>query len=926
MNDPHGPARPRPTGLIGRTEDLALLRSHLSGAGGRGAALLLTGEAGMGKTALLDAVAAELGDDGALVLRASGSQFETDIAYAGLNQLLLPLLDSFARLEPGHREALRVAVGIGGGEAPSRLLTSTAVLLLRLAAEDTPVCLVVDDVPWLDRATLSVLGFVARRVTGSPIGLVAASRTGTAGFFESGGLTEHRLGPLDDGGAATLLTRAYPGMSPAVRRRIVKEARGNPLALAELPAALDTDQRAARAAMPPVLPLTERLQALFAARVRALPAPARDLLLVAALDGTGDLATLDAAAGRCGLDDLEHAERDRLVRISALPRRLSFQHPLIGAAVVDQATAVERRRAHLALADALTEHPERSAHHLGEATVNPDETVAARLERAARLRLGRGDALGAVAALTRAAELSPAASDAGRRLAEAAYIGADAGGELAGVPRLLSGVRRVEPGGRASLHAVAASAFLLVNGEGDIDTAHRLLTGALEAGDHGYDAGDDALVDALFTLTLLCWYSGDPDKWRPLLRALDRLTPEPPALLWVCVQTFADPARTGRRGLPLLRELLDDIGHDPTRIVRIGTCSVYADRLSDSRRASYRLVEQGRAGTMPVRRQVAALMHLCLDLFHTCDWDEAARLAEEGLALCRDHGYRYFDGKFRFVLALVAAARGDTETGAALADDIVRWAAPRGAHGIRALADHARGLAALGRGDVEAAYRHACALSTPGTLAHYLPQALAGSLDLVEAAVRTGRDAEAAAHARAMRESAMADLSPRLRLLVLAAEALTTPGDAAFAVFDRALALAEPGHWPFDVARVRLLYGERLRRRRIMKEARGHLIAALETFEELDARPWADRTRTELRASGHTAPDATGPVPLTAQEREIARLAATGLTNKQIAERLFLSHRTIGTHLYQLYRKLGISSRTALRDALDALGLENASR
>ncbi|WP_320775901.1 helix-turn-helix transcriptional regulator [Streptomyces sp. CRN 30] len=914
MTDPHDPSR-----LFGRTEDLSFVRSRLSRASG--AALLLSGEAGAGKTALLDAVSAHLARDGVRVLRASGAQFETDIGYAGLNQLLLPLLDSFDLLDPAHRDALRVAVGVGGGLPPGRLLTSTAVLLLlRRTAEQTPLCLVVDDLPWLDRATAAVLGFVVRRLAGSRVGFLAAARTGTDSFFDTGALTEHRLRPLDDTDAIALLARAHPAMAPSVRRRIVSEAGGNPLALVELPAALDGDQRAARAPVPAVLPLGERLQALFAARVAALPAPSRDVLLLAALDGTGDLATVEAAAGRPVLDDLGPAERDRLVRVTAFPRHLAFTHPLIGAAVVAEVTAADRRRAHHALADVPTSRPEHRARHLGEATARPDEAVAARLEEAARLRLARGDALGAVAALTRAAELSPRPADVSRRLAEAAYVGADSGGDLTAASRLLAGARRADPGGRRSLHAAAASAFLLLNGEGDIDTAHRLLVGAIESGDHGYEASDEALVDALFTLTMLCWYGGQPRLWQPLLRALDRLTLAPPDLLWVCVQTFGDPALTGPGALPRLERLLADVGSDPTRTVRVGTCSLYPDRLTDSRAASYRLVAEGRAGTMPVRRHIAALIHLAMDHYHSGGWDEATGLADEGLALCAEHGHHYFAGKFRYVGALVAAARGDAETATALADDIARWAAPRGAHGIRALADHARGLAALGQGDAEAAWRHANDLTAPGALAPYRPQALAGTLDLVEAAVRTGRHAEAAAHARAVRNSAMADLSPRLRLLALACEALIVPGEAALPLFERALA-ADPGHWPFETARVLLLYGERLRRLRMAKEARDHLDAALATFEALDARPWAARART-----GPAEATVTGGPALTAQERQIAVLAASGLTNKQIAERLFLSPRTIGSHLYQLYRKLGISSRTALRDALNALDPENAPR
>ncbi|GGM23089.1 LuxR family transcriptional regulator [Streptomyces fumigatiscleroticus] len=927
MNDRDSLVRPASTRLVGRDGDLAFIHSFFADSEVQGAALLLSGEAGVGKSAVLDAVARGAVHDGVRVLRASGVQFEADIGYAGLNQLLVPLFDDFDVLDTVHRDALRVAVGIGTGPAPDRLLTSTAVLLLlRLISARTPLLLVIDDLPWLDRATNAVLGFVARRLIGSRIGFLAAHREGSDSFFESSGLTEYRLKPLNDASSAELLALAHPDVSPAVRRRIASEARGNPLALVELPTALSAEQRTTLAAVPPVLPLSERLQAVFASRVAGLPVRSRELLLIAALDGTGDLAPVEAAgAGRAAVDDLAPAERNRLVTISSDNRRLSFRHPLIGSAVVELATAAERRRAHQALADVLKDQPERRAWHLGEAAMGPDETVAALLEEAARLRLRRGDALGAVAALTRASGLSPAAADESRRLAEAAYVGVDSGGELEDASRLLAGARLVHPTtGQQSLHVAAASAFLLINQDGDIDTAYRLLVGAIEAGQHGWDASDDALVEALHLLVLLCWYGGDPKLWQPLLAFVDRLTPEPPELLWVITRTFADPARTGPEALPRLADLIATVGDDPTRVIRVGTASVYPDRLGEFRWATHRLAEQGRAGTAPVRRHLGALMHLGLDYLHLGRWDDAAQLADEGLTLCNDHDYRFFAWYFHYIRAVVAAVQGDGETSDALTEEIVRWATPRGAHGARFFASHARALAALGSGDFEAAYQHACALSPPGTVAPYVPIAMWGAMDLVEAAVRTGREAEAAAHTAAMRASAMAELSPRLELNVLACEALTTPGQESVALFERALSLPGPERWPFDAARVRLFHGERLRRLRATTEAREQLALALKAFQQLGATPWVTRTAAELRASGRSAPAAARPrsAALTAQELQIATLAATGLTNKQIAERLFLSHRTIGTHLYQIYPKLGITSRAALRDALSGLDLD----
>jgi DNA-binding CsgD family transcriptional regulator len=928
MNDPDRLIRPGPARLIGRDKDLEFVWSHFNTSAIHGAALLLSGEAGIGKTALLDAMAARARSEGARVLRANGVQFEAEIGYAGLNQLLVPLFDSFELLEPHLRDALSVTVGIGSGPPPSRLLTSTAaLLLLREIAKETPLLIVVDDLPWIDRATTSVLGFVARRLIGSRISFLAASRVTSDSFFESSGLTEYRLRPLDDDSSGELLCSAHPGMSLAVRRRVAAEAQGNPLALVELPAALDSEQRTAAGAVPSVLPLSERLQALFAARVADLPAAGRELLLIAALEGTGDLGTVEAAAaGRAVVDDLEPAERDRLVAVSAGAGRVTFRHPLIGSSVVAQATAADRRRAHRALAAVLTDQPERRACHLGEAATVPDAPVADLLEHVARLRLRRGDALGAMAALTRAATLSPAPADESRRLAEAAYIGAEAGGELADASRLLAGARRADPATRtSSLHAAAASALLLINKEGDVATAHRLLAGAIEAGGHGYDASDDALIEALFTLITVAWYSGDPDQWTPVFRAMDRLTPAPPELLWVCAQTYADPARTGAQVLGRLDALLADIGDDPTRVMRIGIAAIYPDRLADVREASLRLVAQGEAGTAPISRHLAALTHLCLDDYQSGRWDAAVRRAGQGLALCEEYGYPFLACKFQFIQALVAGARGDTGTSTTLCEQIVHWAAPRGAHGAHSLAFHAGCLTALACGDFDAAYRQAAAGTTPGSLAPYLPYVMIGALDLVEAAVRTGRADEAAAHAAAARESAAARLSPRLQMLVLACEALTAPDARALELFEQALSQVEPGSWPFDTARVRLLHGERLRRRRATAQAREELLRAAAAFEELGAAPWAERARAELRATGHTPTEPAEQLKgsLTPQEWKIATLAATGLTNKQIAERLFLSHRTIGTHLYQIYPKLGISSRAALRDALAALGLDD---
>jgi len=242
-------------------------------------------------------------------------------------------------------------------------------------------------------------------------------------------------------------------------------------------------------------------------------------------------------------------------------------------------------------------------------------------------------------------------------------------------------------------------------------------------------------------------------------------------------------------------------------------------------------------------------------------------------------------------------------------------------------ARHVRVLAAMGQGDFEDAYQHAAAISPAGVLAPYVPLALWVAMDLVEAAVRTGRHAEAAAHAATLRDAGVAALSPRLTLLATASEAITAPDDLAPRLFEKALATPGAHRFPFDLARVRLCYGEQLRRTRAVAGSRAQLTTALETFERLGAKQWATRAVGELRAAGRTDPYALrrDRAPLTPQELEIAQLAATGLTNKQIGQRLFLSHRTVGAHLYQIFPKLGITSRAALRDALASLPPERPS-
>ena len=912
------------TALAGRDGDLGVIQAFLDEVSTGGAALLLTGEPGMGKTALLDAAQERAMAAGVRVLRAAGAQFEADVSFSGLSQVLLPLGEELEGLSARQGEALKVAQGLTAGSPSDRLVVANAALaVLRQAAVAWPLLVILDDLLWLDRASSLVLGFAARRLDGSRVGFLAAARTGAGTFFDGASLPEHEVRPLDGEAAAGLVSARFPELAPRILRRVLAEAQGQPLALLELPAILDDAQRRGWAALPSTLPLSRRLRTLFAAQVSDLPARTRQLLLLAALDGTGDLAVLQvAAAARREIDDLAPAERAGLVHVEEGTDRLAFRHPLIRSTVLQLSVSEDVRRAHRTLAARLGDQPERRAWHLGSAALGPDEDVAGLLERVARQMLRRGHAADAVAALLRSAQLSPRGTDRSLRLAEAACLSVTVTGELSRARRLLAEVRQAAPELDGSLYASVAACHLLLNSDGGIDAVHSLLVSAISQRTGPNDPADPALMAWLHTMFMVCSFGGRPELWPPFDEVITSLAPRVPADLDLLARTYADPVRSAVPALDALDAAISGLAAetDHWRILIIGSAAVYTDRLTGCRAALRRVASEGRDDSA-VLPAISALTLLSLDAFMAGGWDEAQRLAAEGLDAARAHGLPLRAWMAHELQALVAAARGDYDAVRELTGQMIRWALPRGIVQPQLAAHHAGSLAALGRGDFEEAYQEAAAISPPGILASHVPYALRVPMDLVEAAVRTGRHQEAAAHVAAMRQAGLGRISPRLAMLTNASAALTAPAGQASQLFAAALAVPGADRWPFERARVQLACGEHLRRVRATCEARTHLSAALGTFEALGARPWALRAGHELRATGLAAARAESQraVMLTAQEHQVATLAAAGLTNKQIGERLYLSHRTVAAHLYQIFPRLGITSRAALRDALTDL-------
>ena len=921
MNNRRTPQESDHGALFGRDDDLDLVLGFVAEAAESGRALLLRGEPGVGKTALLRAAVARAQATGTTVVRAAGAEFDVEVSFGALGRILQPFIDGITRLPAVHATALTVALGLADGPSSNQLAASHAALtLLAEAASSHPVLLAVDDLQWVDRASTQVLTFVARRLTGTRIGILATAREIDGELPVPGGLPARAVQPLSDSAAMSLLERRFPAMPERVRRRLTEEAQGNPLALLELPTTLSDWQRTTVGALPAVLPLSQRLHDAFATRISGLPERTRALLLVAALDGAGDrrparIVALDAAG-------LAPAERLGLVQVDDTSARLSFSHPLIRAAVVDAASEAERRRVHRHLADVHRGHAGRHAWHLAEAVTGPDEYVASLLQESAHVDLRRGSPVHAISELLRAAELSPTAAGRSTRLAEAAYLGTVVTGDLHNAPHLIETALRIAPG--PSLSVALAGANHLFNRDGDIATAHHLLASAIRATPDPADASDKTLVEALYNLLLVCAFGGGrPELWEQFHAATGQLRPSPPELLAILGATFADPARAAPAVLDRLDATIGGLSHEisPARIIRVGIAASYVDRLSACRDALSRVVGYGRDGG-PVASAIEALFLLGNDAFHSGQWHEGKSWVGEGLDLCARHGYQLLSWPGRFLEALIAAAQGDDDRAETAMRELTDWAGPRQAGLVLHYAYHVGALGALSRGDFDAAYRFATSITPAGRLASHVPQALWTIVDLVEAAERTGRHTEAVAHAAAARDAGISAISPRLAFLTRVVEAMTAPPGQDCALFVETLSAPGLDRWPFDLARAELYCGERLRRHRTTAQARPHLAAALERFERLGARPWAARARAELRATG-TRLQQSGPpdtVTLTSQQREIAALAAEGLTNKQIGERLFLSPRTVGAHLYQLFPKLGVTSRAALRDALTTLG------
>nr|WP_238362121.1 helix-turn-helix transcriptional regulator [Actinopolymorpha pittospori] len=936
--------------MYGRASELARLEELIATArAGRSGVLVLRGDPGIGKSALLDHAAASAGD--LRVLRTSGIESESELPYAGLHLLLRPALDRLDALAEPQRNALAAAFGLGPAQGGGdRFLVGLAVLsLLPELSEDGGVVCLVDDAQWLDQASTEALLFAARRLDAEGVALVIAARDGAA-TFAAPGLPELALAGLSPEAADALLDAQFDahfdtprrdarvgaaggqGLAPSVRSRVLREAAGNPLALAELPAALAREPAAA-ATPAGTLPLTDRLQVAFHGQVRRLPAGTQALLLlVAAADGA-DLDVVLRAASQLGtgLDDAGEAESAGLIRIDE--RAVRFRHPLVRAAVYQSAPLSERLGAHKALADAFVEPADRDrrAWHLAMASTGHDEQVAAELEASAARAAERGGHADAATAFERAARLSPDASARACRLrqaAEAAYQTGD-------FPRAITLAERAGAGAGSadrSLDHEAAAWLVLIRANahfwtGALRQAHQVLLEGAEAV-HRHDPGEAAWM--LMQAVHVAWFTGDPTLSETAAARLDAVRLPADHLLRPLLPLMTMHARLANDReagpSPEMTEAALRAGQaDPRAAVMLGGAAWIAGRddlahdifagFVDEARA------QGRIGWLAAGLGSLGEAQLFLGRHR-----DAATNLEEALRVGADTGQAHVVSHFRGVLAYLAALDGDEARCRDLTNAVLVESVGGGSSPGPSWAHWALSASDLAAGRTEEALTRLEALSR-GPARHQIP-AIRGTVDQVEAAVRLGQPERAAEPLARLEEWASWARQGWIDAAVCRCHALLAPDAEAEGHFVRAVELHElhdtAGH-PFDEARTRLLYGEWLRRARRRVDARAQLGTALETFERLNAEPWEQRARAELRATGASVPTATSGassgassgVPdvlagLTPQELQIVRMAAEGLSNRDIGTRLFLSPRTVGYHLYKAYPKLGISSRTQL--------------
>ena len=898
--------------LLGREQEFATLVGLLDDLGNGGSSLVIQGEPGIGKSALLDAFSEAAIARGVITARTAGVPAEQGMAFAGLHRLLRPYLARSSSLPAPQQNGLAAAFGHSWATATDLFLVALAALeLLAEAAADSPLLILAEDAQWFDPGTLDALGFIARRLELEPVLFIATARDLPRLPGALDGIPRLELGPLDDSEAGQLVRLSAPSISSEVRARVVDASAGNPLALVEF------SRAASRGADPSPLaplPMTERLERAFSDLLPALPSETRDRLLVTALDEGGgvreQLAAAETLAG-CELsdDDLRPAVEAGLVTLNGGPR---FRHPLVRAAVQSGASPSARRAAQAALAVAYEQVPERRLQHRAAAADEPDGELASELERAGQRAIVRGAPAVAAATFERASELTTQPAIRGRLLVRAAEMELDLGHhELASRLLVEAKTLPLEPETQAHL------AFILEASSADIWSGPDRVAAAADAACEIARVAPALAPRALVIAAVACWWGNPTQETRDrVVSAAKALPLEQGDPILLHVRAFADPAAEAAAVSSVIENVRPYDLADPEQLLHVGAAATAVWQFDlalpflTAAVEGLRVLGRARLLAQGLVWQSWAAVHLAKETLAVEAADEAARLA-------RDTGQPLWAAAAELAKATVAGERGDFDTANTLAQQAENELLPKGAHAMLALVQFARGRGAVAHQSYGDGYEQLRRTLDQSDVAYH-PFVGAWALsDLIESAANLGRDEEAREYLAALESLVARSQASFLRATLSYAKPLLAVDGEAEGLFQAALSdgLSD---WPCYRGRLLLSYGRWLRRQRRISESRAPLRAARENFDALAFQGLAEAARAELRASGETSrqriPDARDV--LSPQELQIAEMAAAGLSNREIGQKVFLSHRTVESHLYRIYRKLGLTSRVQLATAL----------
>jgi DNA-binding CsgD family transcriptional regulator len=901
-------------GILGRDRELEIIASLVGRAKAGGGALLIHGDAGIGKSALLERAIGLAQAAGMRILLTTGVRTETNLPFAGLHQLLRPILIGLDALPKPQYTALGVAFGLVEGNAEDPFLIALATLtLLADAAARTPILVVADDVQWLDRPSADALAFVARRLGSDQIVMVVGLREGEQSPFDAAGIEEVALQPLGNRDAQDMVSRLAPELAPSVRDRIIREADGNPLALAELSATI-RDDTASGDGLRDTLPLNARLERAFASRWDELPRDTQWLVLIAALDDRDGVSEIVAAAG-VPASAIRPAVDARLIEVDG--PSLRFRHPLIRSAIQQRATVAEQHAAHDALAGVVGDF-DRAAWHRAAATDLPDESVAALLDAAADRAIRRGALVVAVEALQRAATLSADGRARGTRLLRAADVANDIG-RMDVIARMVAEAEPIDVPMLEDRRQAWITALSLTGPRtrGENEKLRSVVEAAQRA---GQDGETDLGLALLQFASARSWWVDPGAEIRSQIAAAARELADRNDSRVIFLSSIAPEDHVDE----LLSQLTDRArsaasltGNDARRC---GTAALWLGALDLAvgffSASLARLRKDGRLGLLARSLTIRAFTSVHLGVLETVssDLDEGGRLGIETRQ-------PFYLATANVSHAIYLAHRGDIEGAEARIRDVERITLGAEAHGVLAETRHARGVIDLAAGRHDVAYEQLRHLFDPTHPSYHAAVGGWAVSDFADAAALTDHVSEAIQAVARLEADAIRMKMPWWRIgvayarAVLAAKTGDVPSaDAAFAAA-RAMDLER---WPLARARLSLAYGTGLRRQRHVAESRAELREARDLLDAIGVRYLADRAQQELGASGEATRHRGSDVldQLTPQELQIARLASEGLSNREIGTRLYLSHRTVGSHLYRVFPKLGITSRAQLHTAL----------